>query len=200
VSETWRWWWPFAALSAGCVIGALLGIWEQGDWQVRAIVLQTVVLAITAGFVVWYASAAHRQAEILKDQFDVQYRPHLRPDVDTQTPHDICIRLTNLSGAPAIHPGVYPQWTTPHKRNGELRPMPDLTGHTEEDDFATCRVLRCGDERSWWVRKPKPGESWDVKVQWGEPPWEIRDEHIWPLEPNPDPRKKGQLHFVPPRD
>ena len=171
-----------------------------GAAQTRVLAVQTLVLAITAGFVVWYAMAAHRQAEILKDQFDVRYRPHLRPEVFCQTTSHVGIRLINLAGAEAIEPGVYPEWMTEHKRNGvlELKP-PTLPDPPPEEGFATCSVLAVSKAGHWWVRRPKAGESWEVKVRWGQHPWEDRLEDIWRLA-YVDPCKKGKLHFEPPAE
>lgn len=188
-------------LTAGLlIVGAavLLLLWPDrgGGNGAHTVILvaQTVVLAITAGFVVWYAHAAHRQAEILKDQFDVQSTPHLRPDVFGMCGETnyVGIRLRNLAGAAAIHPGVYPEWTKPHENNAELVREPSLLA---EGDYFTCPVIQVGE--TWFCRALiPPGDSGKVVVRWLEQPWAERHkhEHIWTLQHNPE--KKNEWHFV----
>ncbi len=166
--------------------------------QTIALVATAIILGFTLCRVVQYAKAARRQAEILADQFDVRYRPHLRPVIRHPQDNLICICLMNLSGVEAIEPGVYPGWK-PEKRNGVLKPMSSLpcSGVNEpDDDFATCDVLAVGCEVGWWVRKPKQGEPKEVKIRWGQHPWEERLEDVWTLVPNPN--KPSELHFQPP--
>ncbi len=189
------------------VVGvAVLLFWHSGRGtnaaQTIVLAVQTLVLAVTAGFVVWYASAAQRQAEILKDQFDVLCTPHLRPTVPRPDAEkeSVIIRLTNLSGAAAIHPGVYPEWTEPHEHNAELirepctgpAPCPPLGG-----DYFTCPVIQVGETWRCRVLIPRDG-SGKIKVRWLEQPWGEREkhEHIWTLEHISESGKEKEWHFV----
>jgi len=189
------------------LIGCALWIfWHSGRGtnaaQTIVISVQTLVLAITAGFVVWYAAAAQRQAEILKDQFDVLYRPHLRPEVFGPCPQTnyVGIRLMNLAGAAAIEPGVYPKWREPyeHKHNGRLylkqSEMPNPPN--PEDGFATCSVLQVGEKGHWCVIRPQEDQSTKVEVRWDNHPWEERKTHIWTLEPISKKEEEKGWHFA----
>ena len=158
----------------GC---ALWILWHSGRGtnaaQTTVLAVQTLVLAITAGFVVWYAHAAQRQAEIMTDQFDVQYTPHLRPAVRCPEieSKSVIVRLRNLSGATAIHPGVYPQWLTGNRNEELVREPPcDDPEPLPPGDFFTLPVMEAG-LQGWLCRVPMPpGGSGKVKVAWGEYP------------------------------
>ena len=137
-------------------------------------------------------------ADSMTDQFDVQYTPHLRPGVRRPDPENnsVIIRLTNLSGAAAIHPGIYPEWTTPHERNAELVREPDggVEPWLPTGDYFTCTVIQVGEASLCRVSIP-PDRSGKIEVRWHEQPWGERDKHkhIWTLKPNPE--KEEGWHF-----
>ena len=164
------------------------------QYEASILLITAIILAVTLHHVVRYAEAARRQAEILADQFDVQYRPHLRPEVFCQTTSHVGIRLINLAGAEAIEPGVYPKWSKCHKQNGQLCLNPyKLPDPPPEEGFATCSVLAVSKAGHWWVDRPLEYERGNVRVEWGSHPWEERNKHIWTLKPNP--AKPEELHF-----
>jgi len=136
-----------------------------------------------------------REVGVAKPELDAQRTPHLRPEVwSVDVKSDwVCIRLRNLAGAAAIHPGVYPEWTS-RERNGPLYPEP--YGSPEpppQVDFATCPILEVGQGGVCCVSMPPDG-SGNVEVQWGEQPWEERNTQTWSFEPIPD--REKEWHFV----
>ena len=187
-------------LFIGCALWVLWHSSNGGEVaQTTVLAVQTLVLAVTAGFVVWYAAAAHRQAEIMTDQFDVQCTPHLRPRVGRPDPANdaVIVRLENLAGAAAIHPGVYPEWTKPHNGNAELIREPDdgPTPCLPTGNYFTCPVIQVGEVWLCRVRTPRSDECGKVAVRWLEQPWGERHkhEHIWTLTSNPE--KPEEWHF-----
>ena len=95
---------PVLGAIVGFVVGLLMACQQ---YEASILLITAIILAVTLRYVVKYAEAARQQAEILADQFDVRYRPHLRPVLRHPQDSWICICLMNLSGVEAIEPGVY---------------------------------------------------------------------------------------------
>ena len=197
----------------------ILHISTGGD---RLIILQTIVLMLTLVGVGWYAWEARRTAqaaekqtrttshqvevmtaqfeiakgqfEVMKRQFDVEYTPHLRPEVCGPDPDGkfVIIRLSNLSGTGAVHPGVHPKWL-PRERNAPLVKEPDDNLH--EGDFFTCMVIKVDETWRCRVRMPGSGECKKVGVEWDEEPWGERNTHIWRFERIPGTEKEWHFHY-----
>ncbi len=179
-----------------CILGLVGGLRQE----TVALLITAIILALTLRYVVGYAKAARRQAEIMKDEFDVQYTPHLRPAVrrpDMES-KSVIVRLRNLAGAAAIHPGFYPEWTKPHKRNAELVREPDDGSEPclPQADFFTLPVMKVG-LTGWLCCVPMPpAGSGKAEVAWGEEPWGKRDRYIWSLEPISEGEEEKGWHFV----
>ena len=206
MNQKWQCWVAlvFVAIVFGVAGGVGVCLLKSGSWGEIAIISLATLIVLTATLVgvFWYAAAARRQAEILKDQFDVQYTPHLRPavrcpEIDSKS---VIIRLRNLAGAAAIHPGVYPEWL-PGKQNAELVRESDYDPNDPNSclpagDNFTLPVMKAGLE-GWLCRVAMPPYgSGKVKVAWGEYPWGERDRWIWRLELISKEEEEKGWHFV----
>lgn len=190
-------------MNTGCWFGNWLTNvdWGAIDWATWTVAFATLVLAIitlkyvrvvnnTLAAAEKTAEAASRQAEVMTHQFDVGSTPHLRPRVRVADLHNnsVIIELRNLSGAAAIHPGLYPKWLS-RKHNVELVKLPDDDSLPDlpRGDYFTCPDIQVCE--AWGCRVPLPsGESGKIEVRWGEMPWEEREHniYIWSLERNPE--------------
>ncbi len=138
------------------------------------------------------AKAARQQAEIMKDQFEVGYTPHLRPYVAYvhSGGQSVVIALSNWSGIAAIHPGVYPEWSEPSKSADYGVLSNSIGAALPIVKCATGQVIEVGETWYCHVFVP-PEDSGRVDVRYDERP---RKTDFWTLRSLPD--MQDAWHFV----